>query len=90
MNHTDLLKMIDAAKALTAAAQQHEEALQALLDRFDGSYENERDTGYAFAPVSQALADWRNLMSAIFPTPENDTAEMEALAATLETWRKSA
>ena len=89
MNRTDLLKMIDAAKALTVAAQQHEESLQDLLDRFTGSYEDERDTGYAFAPISQALAHWKNLMSVIFPTPEDNPAEMAALAATLETWRKA-
>lgn len=89
MNRDDLLKMIDAAKALTAAAQLHESALQALLDKFTGCAEDARDTGYAFEPVSQALAHWRNLMSVIFPTPEDDPAKMAALAATLETWRKA-
>lgn len=86
MNRNDLLLMIDAAHDLTQAAQQHESDLQALLERFTGSDEDERDTGYAFAPISQALAHWKNLMSAIFPTPEDNPAEMAALAETLKGW----
>lgn len=86
MTRNDLLLMIDAAHALTNAAQQHEAALQELLERFDGRPEDVRDTGYAFAPISQTLNHWGNMMSAIFPTPENDPAEMASLAETMKSW----
>ena len=87
MDRHDLLQMVAAAEMISAAAQQHEAALKALLERFTGSAEDARDTGFAFAPVSQALAHWRHRMSVIFPSPENDPAEMDKLANTLGAWR---
>lgn len=82
MNAQDLRKMIDAAAEITRAAQQHEVALKCAMTAAerDEPWEDWQ-IGEAFSPVSQALADWRNLMGRLFPVPPEDPAEMAELTA---------
>ena len=88
MNSNDLRKMIDAAEELTRAAQQHEVALKAALAALQrGEPWEEFHMGLAFDPLSQSLANWRGLMSKIFPQPEYDASDLAELAKTLESWK---
>jgi hypothetical protein len=88
MTTNDLRKMIDAAAAITRAAQQHEVALKVALAATERDEEwTDWQIGEAFSPVSQALADWRLLMSRMYPTPPEDPAELTELAGIMDSWK---
>ena len=88
MNANDLRKMIDAAAGITRAAQQHEVALKTALAAAERDEEwADWQIGEAFSPVSQALADWRLLMSRAFPDPPEAPAEIAELAHIVDSWK---
>ena len=89
MNKNDLMKMAECAAMLTTAARQHEDALRRVVAEWDDlpDYSDYAVVGESFAPLAQALADWRTLMSNLFPAPAEDHAALEDLATSLESWK---
>jgi hypothetical protein len=67
-----MMTMLAAAEEISGAAKKHEEYLRLVAARW-GELPDTSDyavVGESFAPLSQALASWRRLMTAIFPLPE--------------------
>lgn len=72
MNKQDLMAMLAAAEEITIAAKKHEDRLRLAAEHWDDLPDTSDYVvcGDSFAPLSQALASWKRLMSAIFPLPE--------------------
>lgn len=86
MTKEDLMRMIDAANAITVAAQKHERDLELLLNL--DSLPEDWMIGELFSPISQAMSNWRRLMAAMFPTPEDDAEQIAKLSAIVDSWDK--
>lgn len=69
MNKQDLMAMLAAAEEITIAAKKHEDRLRLAAEHWDDLPDTSdyAVVGESFAPLSQALASWRRLMTAIFP-----------------------
>lgn len=80
--------MVEAASNITRAARQHEAALKAALyaAEHDNPWE-EMQIGEAYSPLSQALTDWRGLMSNLYQITHENSNDLAELATTLKTWK---
>jgi len=87
MTKDDLLRIILSAEMLTIAAKRHEDGLKAILAIPDLPEIEDRLIGDLFSPLSQELANWRNLMAAMFPTPDEDPQQMADLEKIVDSWK---
>jgi len=85
MTREDLMRMIDAANEIAVAAKRHEEELKNVLAM--EVMPEDWQIGELFSPVSQAMANWRRRMGAMFPPPVEDEKEIADLAAIVDGWK---
>ena len=85
MTKDDLLRMIAAAEMITIAAKRHEDGLKAAFAMPELPVD--WMIGELFSPLSQEIANWRNLMSAMFPIPDEDPQQIADLEKIVDGWK---